>query len=96
MNTNLIVVQSCVVVKTTLYWLVRRALVNSDCRGLAQRIESGKVPDVLKTAQIYSLDMGSLLAGTKYRGDFEQRIGLYLSNSKALKIPSYLLMKFTP
>lgn len=42
--------------------------------GLAQRIVSAKVPDILKTAKIYSLDMGSLLAGTKYRGDFEQRI----------------------
>lgn len=42
--------------------------------GLAQRIVNAKVPDILKTARIYSLDMGSLLAGTKYRGDFEQRI----------------------
>lgn len=42
--------------------------------GLAQRIASGDVPDVIKDFQIYSLDMGGLLAGTKYRGDFEERI----------------------
>lgn len=53
--------------------------------GLAQRIESGKVPDVLKTAQIYSLDMGSLLAGTKYRGDFEQRIKSLLKQLEGIE-----------
>jgi len=42
--------------------------------GLAQRIAAGKVPDLLKDYTIYSLDMGSLLAGTRYRGDFEERI----------------------
>ena len=42
--------------------------------GLARRIVHGEVPEVLKTATIYSLDMGSLLAGTRYRGDFEERI----------------------
>jgi ATP-dependent Clp protease ATP-binding subunit ClpA len=42
--------------------------------GLARRITEGDVPDVLKNAVIYSLDMGSLLAGTRYRGDFEERI----------------------
>lgn len=42
--------------------------------GLARRIVEGNVPDVLANATIYSLDMGSLLAGTKYRGDFEQRL----------------------
>ncbi len=41
--------------------------------GLALRIQSGMVPEVLADAQIYALDMGSLLAGTKYRGDFEAR-----------------------
>lgn len=41
--------------------------------GLAYRIVSGEVPDVIKDATIYSLDMGGLLAGTKYRGDFEKR-----------------------
>jgi len=42
--------------------------------GLARRIVKGEVPDVLKTATIFSLDMGSLLAGTRYRGDFEERL----------------------
>ncbi len=42
--------------------------------GLAQLIIEGKVPDLLKNAEIYSLDMASLLAGTKFRGDFEERI----------------------
>ncbi len=42
--------------------------------GLALRITSGEVPDVLKTAVIYALDMGQLLAGTRYRGDFEERL----------------------
>jgi ATP-dependent Clp protease ATP-binding subunit ClpA len=42
--------------------------------GLARRIVEGSVPEVLSNAVIYSLDMGALLAGTKYRGDFEQRL----------------------
>ena len=42
--------------------------------GLALRIHDGEVPDVLKTAVIYALDMGQLLAGTRYRGDFEERL----------------------
>ncbi|HSH98695.1 MAG: ATP-dependent Clp protease ATP-binding subunit ClpA [Methylophilaceae bacterium] len=42
--------------------------------GLARRIVEGNVPEVLSKAVIYSLDMGALLAGTKYRGDFEQRL----------------------
>ena len=42
--------------------------------GLAKKIVDGDVPDVLKSAVIYSLDMGSLLAGTRYRGDFEERL----------------------
>lgn len=41
--------------------------------GLAQRIAANDVPDTLKGAQIYSIDMGTLLAGTRYRGDFEER-----------------------
>ncbi|SUA52214.1 ATP-dependent Clp protease ATP-binding subunit ClpA [Oligella ureolytica] len=52
--------------------------------GLAQRIVSAKVPDILKTAKIYSLDMGSLLAGTKYRGDFEQRIKALLKQLETI------------
>ncbi|WP_323017943.1 ATP-dependent Clp protease ATP-binding subunit ClpA [Castellaniella sp.] len=50
--------------------------------GLAWRITQGDVPEVLNQTQVYALDMGALLAGTKYRGDFEQRLKLVL---KALK-----------
>jgi len=42
--------------------------------GLAWRITRGEVPSVLADSQVYALDMGALLAGTKYRGDFEQRL----------------------
>lgn len=42
--------------------------------GLARRIVERDVPEVLENATVYSLDMGALLAGTKYRGDFEQRL----------------------
>ncbi len=50
--------------------------------GLAWRITQGSVPEVLAQAEVYALDMGALLAGTKYRGDFEQRLKAVL---KALK-----------
>jgi len=42
--------------------------------GLAQKVHRGEIPDLLKNVQIYSLDLGTLLAGTKFRGDFEQRL----------------------
>ncbi|MDE2118919.1 MAG: ATP-dependent Clp protease ATP-binding subunit ClpA, partial [Betaproteobacteria bacterium] len=42
--------------------------------GLARRITENNVPEILKDAHVYALDMGALLAGTKYRGDFEQRL----------------------
>ena len=42
--------------------------------GLAKRIVDGQVPDIISDAVVYSLDMGALLAGTKYRGDFEKRL----------------------
>ena len=42
--------------------------------GLAKRIHDGDVPDVLQEATIFALDMGALLAGTRYRGDFEERL----------------------
>jgi ATP-dependent Clp protease ATP-binding subunit ClpA len=42
--------------------------------GLARRVYEGRVPEVLEGAQIYSLDMGALLAGTKFRGQFEERL----------------------
>ena len=42
--------------------------------GLALKISEGDVPDVLKDAKVFALDMGALIAGTKYRGDFEKRL----------------------
>ena len=51
--------------------------------GLAWRITQGDVPEVLSDAIVYSLDMGALLAGTKYRGDFEQRLKTVLKQLKA-------------
>ena len=50
--------------------------------GLAWRITEGLVPEVLSQANVYSLDMGALLAGTKYRGDFEQRLKGVLKSLK--------------
>ena len=42
--------------------------------GLALKIATGEVPDIIKDSQLYALDLGALLAGTKYRGDFEKRL----------------------
>ena len=53
--------------------------------GLATRIWEGSVPDLLKGVRIYALDMGSLLAGTKFRGDFEQRLKGVLTELKQQK-----------
>ena len=50
--------------------------------GLARLINEGKVPEKLKNSEIYSLDIGGLLAGTKYRGDFEERIKKVLEQIK--------------
>jgi ATP-dependent Clp protease ATP-binding subunit ClpA len=50
--------------------------------GLAKRIVDGEVPEVLKDSVVYSLDMGALLAGTKYRGDFEKRLKNLLADLK--------------
>ncbi len=52
--------------------------------GLAWRITQSDVPEILANAIVYSLDMGALLAGTKYRGDFEQRLKGVLKNLKDL------------
>jgi ATP-dependent Clp protease ATP-binding subunit ClpA len=57
--------------------------------GLAKRIVDGEVPDVLAGATIFSLDLGALVAGTKYRGDFEKRLKGVLSALK--KIPQAVL-----
>jgi ATP-dependent Clp protease ATP-binding subunit ClpA len=50
--------------------------------GLAWRITQGDVPEVLADAEVFSLDMGALLAGTKYRGDFEQRLKAVIKQLK--------------
>ncbi|MCG6974926.1 MAG: ATP-dependent Clp protease ATP-binding subunit ClpA [Acidiferrobacterales bacterium] len=50
--------------------------------GLAKKIVDGEVPEVLEEATIYSLDMGALLAGTKYRGDFEKRLKAVIQQLK--------------
>jgi ATP-dependent Clp protease ATP-binding subunit ClpA len=51
--------------------------------GLARKIVKGEVPEVLLNATIYSIDMGTLLAGTRYRGDFEERLKAVLSELEA-------------
>ncbi|HJO89283.1 MAG: ATP-dependent Clp protease ATP-binding subunit ClpA [Alphaproteobacteria bacterium] len=51
--------------------------------GLARRIVHGKVPDVLSDTSIYALDMGVLLAGTRYRGDFEERLKAVIGGLEA-------------
>jgi ATP-dependent Clp protease ATP-binding subunit ClpA len=57
--------------------------------GIAKKIVDGKVPEVLKDASIYSLDIGILIAGTKYRGDFEKRLKAVLTDLE--KIPHSIL-----
>jgi len=52
--------------------------------GLARRITKGEVPEVLQNAVIYGLDMGTLLAGTRYRGDFEERLKNVLAELKSI------------
>lgn len=52
--------------------------------GLARKIVEGEVPEVLKDAVIYSLDMGALLAGTRYRGDFEERLKQVVSELEGM------------
>ncbi|MEP3350211.1 MAG: ATP-dependent Clp protease ATP-binding subunit ClpA [Marinomonas sp.] len=57
--------------------------------GLAKRIVDGQVPDVIADGVVYSLDLGALLAGTKYRGDFEKRLKQLLGELK--KMPNAIL-----
>jgi ATP-dependent Clp protease ATP-binding subunit ClpA len=52
--------------------------------GLARRIVQRQVPDVLQNATIYALDMGALLAGTRYRGDFEERLKAVIAELEAM------------
>ena len=53
--------------------------------GLAQKIHLGNVPDILKDVRIFSLDLGALLAGTKFRGDFEQRLKSVIAKLKKIE-----------
>ncbi len=53
--------------------------------GLAQRIEDGKVPETLRDVKIYQLDLGSLIAGTQFRGDFEKRLKTVMKGIAAEK-----------
>ncbi|MGG7145000.1 AAA family ATPase [Clostridium nigeriense] len=55
--------------------------------GLTKLIKEGNVPDKLKNAEIFSLDIGTILAGTKYRGDFEERIKQILDEIKTYENP---------
>lgn len=57
--------------------------------GLARRITEGEVPEVLEPAVIFSLDMGALLAGTRYRGDFEERLKAVVNELE--KMPDAIL-----
>jgi len=57
--------------------------------GLALKIHKGEVPEALKKAKVYALDMGALLAGTKYRGEFEQRLKAVINALK--KIPDVIM-----
>ena len=50
--------------------------------GLAQKINAGDVPETLKDKQVYSLDLGSMVAGSRYRGDFEERLKKVLKEIK--------------
>jgi len=60
--------------------------------GLADQIVKGKVPDVLRGKTVYSLDMGSLMAGTKYRGEFEEKLQSLLKFIKAKNGESILFI----
>ncbi len=65
--------------------------------GLARKIIEGDVPEVLQEAVIYSLDMGALLAGTRYRGDFEERLKQVVTELEAMPARrSCSSTRFTP
>ncbi|MCK9162200.1 MAG: AAA family ATPase [Arcobacteraceae bacterium] len=57
--------------------------------GLALKIANGDVPEFLKESKIYSLDMGGMIAGTKYRGDFEKKLKSFLT--QILKVPNAIV-----
>jgi len=64
--------------------------------GLAQAIVKGHVPETLKDKQLYSLDLGALVAGSRYRGDFEERLKKVLKEIRTRGDIVLLLMKFIP
>ena len=64
--------------------------------GLAYLISNKNVPSIMENSVVYSLDIAALIAGTKYRGDFEKRLKSVLSFLKLKRILFYLLMKFIP
>src|SRR3546814_6062492 len=64
--------------------------------GLARKIVRGEVPDVLKEATIFALDMGALLAGTRYRGDFEERLKAVVKEPEALPHAILLIAEIHP
>ncbi len=64
--------------------------------GLAKRIVDNQVPDLLANSVVYSLDLGALLAGTKYRGDFEKRFKALLGELKNVRKRSCSSTKSTP
>lgn len=62
--------------------------------GLALKIVAGDVPDTIKTAEVFSLDMGLLIAGTKYRGDFESRLKRVIQSLQSKKEKGILPILF--
>src|SRR3546814_18578676 len=64
--------------------------------GLARRIVEGDVPEVLKEAVIYSLDLGALVAGPKYRGDFEKRLKAVLPALKSVPNAVLFIDEYPP
>ena len=60
--------------------------------GLAQAIVNNEVPETLKDKRVMSLDMGTVVAGTKYRGEFEERLKKVMEETNKQVMSSYLLM----
>ena len=55
--------------------------------GLTRRIEEGNIPEQLKKAKVYAMDMGTMVAGTQYRGEFEQRFKMVMKGLESLEKP---------